>query len=64
MLKSLIVWITTNWKILKEIEIPDQLACLPRNLFAGQEGTVRTRNGTRNWFQLGKGGHQVCILSP
>ena len=52
------------WKILKEIEIPDQLACLLRNLFAGQEGTVRTRNGTMNWFQLGKGGHQVCILSP
>ena len=44
--------------------IPDQLTCLLRNLFAGQEATVRTRHGTMNWFQLGKGGHQGCILSP
>ena len=61
--KPLIVWITTNWKILKEMGIPDHLTCL-RNLYAGQEATVRTRHGTTDWFQIGKGVHQVCILSP
>ena len=58
------VWITTNWKILKEMGIPDHLNCLLRNLYAGQEATVRTRHGTTDWFQIGKGVHQVCILSP
>ena len=51
------------WKILKEMEIPDHLTCLLRNLYAGQEATVRTRHGTTDWFQIGKGVHQVCILS-
>ena len=53
--KPLIVWITTNWKILKEMGIPDHLTCLLRNLYAGQEATVRTGHGTRDWFQIGKG---------
>ena len=48
--KSLTVWITTNWKILKEMEIPDHLTCLLRNLFAGEEETVRTGYGTIDWF--------------
>ena len=52
------------WKILKEMEIPDHLTCLLRNLYAGQEATVRTRHGTTDWFQVGKGVHQGCILSP
>ena len=52
--KPLTVWITTNWKILKEIAIPVHLTCLPRNLHAGQEATVWTRHGTMDWFQLGK----------
>ena len=60
----LTVWITTNWKILKEIGIPDHLTCLLRNLYADQEATVRTGYGTMNWFQIGKGVHQSCILSP
>ena len=51
------------WKILKEIGIPDQLTCLLRNLYAGQEATVKTRHGTTDWFQIGKGVHQGCILS-
>ena len=51
------------WKILKEIGIPDHLTCLLRNLYAGQEATVRTGHGTTDWFQIGKGVHQVCILS-
>ena len=51
------------WKILKEMEIPDHLTCLLRNLYAGQEATVRTEHGT-DWFQIGKGVHQGCILSP
>ena len=55
MLKPLIVWITTNWKILKEMGIPDHLTCLLRNLYAGQEATVRTGYGTTDWFQIGKG---------
>ena len=62
--KPLTVWITTNWKILNEMELPDHLTCLLRNLYAGQEATVRTRHGTTDWFQIGKGGRQGCILSP
>ena len=50
------------WKILKEVGIPDHLTCLLRNLYAGQEATVRTGHGV--WFQIGKGVHQGCILSP
>ena len=56
--------ITTNWKILKEMEIPDHLICLLRNLYAGQEATVRTGHGTTDSFQIGKGVCQGCILSP
>ena len=52
------------WKILKEIWIPDHLTCLLRNLYAGQEATVRTGHGTTDWFQIGKGLCQDCILSP
>ena len=52
------------WKILKEIGIPDHLTCLLRNLYAGREATVRTGHGTTDWFQIGKGVHQGCILSP
>ena len=52
------------WTILKEGGIPDHLTCLLRNLYAGQEATVRTGHGMTNWFQIGKGGHQGCILSP
>ena len=52
------------WKILKEMGIPDYLTCLLRNLYAGQEATVRTGHGTSDWFQIGKGVHQGCILSP
>ena len=62
-LKPLTVWITRNWKILKEIEIPDHLACLLQNLYAGQEATVRNGHGATDWFKLGKGVHQGCILS-
>ena len=50
------------WKILKEVEIPDHLSCLLRNLYAGQEATVRTGHGTTDWFQIGKGVCQGCIL--
>ena len=64
MLKSLTVWITTNWKILKEMGIPDHLICLLRNLYADQEATIRTGHGTIDWFQIGKGVRQGCILSP
>ena len=63
MQKPLTVWITRNWKILKEIGIPDHLTCLLINLYAGQEATVRTGNGTIDWFQIGKV-CQGCILSP
>ena len=56
--KPLTVWITTNWKILKEMGIPDHLTCILRNLSAVQEGAVRTGHGT-DWFQIGKGVHQV-----
>ena len=52
------------WKILKEMEIPDHLSCLLRNLYAGQEATVRTGHGIADWFQIGKGVCQGCILSP
>ena len=52
------------WKILKEMGIPDQLTCLLRNLYAGQEARVRTGHGTTDWFQIGKGVRQGCILSP
>ena len=52
------------WKILKETGIPDHLIYLLRNLYAGQEATVRTGRGTTDWFQIGKGVHQGCILSP
>ena len=62
--KPLTVWITTNWKILKEMRIPDHLTCLLRNLYAGQDATVRTGRGTVDRFQIGKGVHQGCILSP
>ena len=52
------------WKILKEVEIPDHLTCLLRNLYAGQEATVRTGHGTTDCFQIGKEVYQGCILSP
>ena len=52
------------WKILQEMGIPDHLTCLLRNLYAGQEATVRTGHGTADWFQIGKGVHQGCMLSP
>ena len=52
------------WEILKEMGIPDHLICLLRNLYAGQEATVRTGHGTTDWFQIGKGVRQGCILSP
>jgi len=51
------------WKILKEMGIPDHLICLLRNLYAGQEATVRTGHGTTDWFQIGRGVHKGCILS-
>ena len=63
-LKPLTVWITTNWKILIEMRIPDHLPYFMRNLYAGQEATVRTRQGTMNWFYIGKGVCQGYILSP
>ena len=62
--KSLTVWITTNWKILKQMGIPDHFICLLRNLYAGQEATVRTGHGTIDWFQILKGVYQGCVLSP
>ena len=52
------------WKILQEMGIPDHLTCLLRNLYGGQEATVRTGHRTKDWFQIGKGIHQGCILSP
>ena len=63
-LKPLTVWITTNWKILKEMEIPNHLTCSLRNLYEGQEAPVRTRHGKTDWFQTEKGVCQGCILSP
>ena len=62
--KPLTVWITTNWKILKEMGIPDHLTCLLRNLYVGQEATVRTKHGNNGLFQIGKGVCQGCIMSP
>ena len=62
--KPLTIWMTTNWKILQEMGIPDHLTCLLRNLYAGQEATVRTARGTTDWLQIGKGVRQGCILSP
>ena len=62
--KPLTVCITTNWKILKEVGIPDHLTCLLQNLCAGKEATIRTGHGTMNWFQIGKGVRQGCILLP
>ena len=62
--KPLTVWITINWKIIKEMGIPDHLTCLLRNLYAGQKATVRTGRGTTDYFEIGKGVHQGCILSP
>ena len=61
--KPLTVWITTNWKILKELGIPDYLTCLMPNVYPGQEATVRTGHGTTDWFQIRKGVCQGCILS-
>ena len=63
--KPLTVWITTNCgKFLKDLGTPDHLSCLLRHLYAGQEATVRTRHRTTDWFQIGKGVRQGCILSP
>ena len=62
--KPLTVWITTNWKILKDMEIPVHFTCLLRNLYTGQEAKVRTGHETMDWFQIGKGVGQDCILSP
>ena len=61
--KPLTVWTTTNWIILKEMGIPHHLICLLRNLYAGQEAIARTGHGTTDWFQIGKGVRQGCILS-
>ena len=61
--KPLTVWITTNWKILKEMGIPDYLTCLLRSTYASQEAAVRTRHGTIDWLQIEKGVRQGCILS-
>ena len=62
--KTLTMWITINWKILKELRRPEHLTCLLRNLYAGQEAPVRTGHATTDWFQIGKGVCQGCILSP
>ena len=61
--KPLTLWTTTNWKI-QDMGIPDHLTCFLRNLYAGQEATVRTGQGTTDWFQMGEGVRQACILSP
>ena len=60
----LILWITTNWKILKEMGMPDHLTCLLRNLDAGQEATVRTLHRTTAWFRIGKGVRQAVYCHP
>ena len=62
--KPLLVWNTTNWKILKEMAIPEHLTCLLRNLYPGQEATVRTGYETTDWLKIGKGVRQGSILSP
>ena len=64
MLKPLTVWIMRNWKILQEMGKADHLTCFLRNLYSGQEAAVRTRHGTMDWFQIGKGVCEGCILSP
>ena len=64
MSKPLTVWTTTNWKILKEMGIPDHLTSLLRNLYGGQEATVKTGHETTDWFQIRKGVLKGCILSP
>ena len=61
--KPLTVWITINWKILKEMGIPDHLTCLLRNLYTGPEAKVRTGHGRTDWFRAGKGVYQGYILS-
>ena len=58
------MWITTNWKILNEMGLPDRLTCLLRNLYAGQEAIVRTRHGKTDWFKIGNRVCQGCILLP
>ena len=63
-MRALTAWITTNWKILKEMGIPDHLTYLLRNLYAGQEATVRIGHAIKDWFQIRKGVCQGCILSP
>ena len=63
-LAKVFVWITTNWKILEEMGIPDHLICLLINLYAGKEAIDRNRHGTKDWFQIGKEVHQGCKLSP
>ena len=63
MTKPLTVWITTNWKIFQEMGIPDHLNCLLRNLYTGQEATVRIGHGTTDWFQIEKGVCQGRMLS-
>ena len=63
MLKPLTVWIITDWKILNEIGLPNHVTCILRNLYADQEATVRMGYGATDWFKLGKGVHQDCILS-
>ena len=61
--KPLTMWTTANWKILKEMGIPDHLSSLLRNLCTGQEATVRTGHGTTDWFQIGKGVHQCVYVT-
>ena len=63
-LKPLTAWITTNWKILKEIRIPDHFTCLLRNLYVGQEATVKTAHGTMDWFKLGKKYDKAVYCHP
>ena len=62
--KPLTVWSTTNWKILREMGLADHLTCLLRNLYTGQEATVRIGHGTTDWFQTGKGVHQGMYCHP
>ena len=62
--KPLTMWIQTKWKSLQKMGIPDHLSCLLRNLYVFPEAAVRTGHGTTDWFQIGKGVHQGCILSP
>ena len=66
--QQLLAWCCVDhkklWKILQDIGIPDRLTCLLKNLYAGQEATVRTRHETMNWFQIGKGVQKGCVLSP